>query len=200
MGFAEEHRSPGTMPEAVSAPGGTNPSRWSTADQNEDTMDTARARGSEVAETAADEAKHVGETALEEGRELADEAKAEIRHLAEDAKAQLREQASAEADKVSESLSRLGERVSALAEGRPEEAGPLPDYLESAAEEIYRAAARMRDGGFDGVLDGTRRFASERPGLFLSAAAIGGFAAGRLLRGGKEMRDRQHESGETPWQ
>lgn len=199
MSSADEHRSPGTMSEAVRGADATKPTRWSTADQNEDTMETARARGSEVAETAADEAKNVGETALEEGRELAGEAKAEIRHLAEDAKAQLREQASAESDKVSESLSRLGEQFSALAEGRREEAGPLPDYLESAAEEIRRAAARLQDGGFDGVLDGTRRFARERPGLFLSAAALGGFAAGRLLRGGKEMREQQHESGESPW-
>jgi hypothetical protein len=202
MSSAEERRSRGTvepMPEATPATGSTS---WTDADQNEGTMATARARGSEVAETTADEAKHVGGTAVDEGRQLADEAKAEIRHVAADARAQLREQASAQADKAAHSLRRFGDQASALAEGRPGEAGPLANYVEAAAEEIRRTAARMRDGGFEGVLDDTRRFARERPGLFLSAAAIGGFAAGRLLRGGKEMRkqEEEQESGDTSWQ
>jgi len=200
MSSAEEHRSRGTvepLTEAAQA-GGTR--SWTDADRNEGKMATARARGSEVAETTADEAKHVGGTALDEGRHLADEAKAEIRHVAEDARAQLRQQASAEADKAADSLRRFGDQASALAEGRPDEAGPLANYVESAAEEIRRTAARLQEGGFDGVLNDTRRFARERPGLFLSAAAIGGFAAGRLLRGGKEMRkeEQEQESGGTP--
>ncbi|MCD0445359.1 hypothetical protein LO763_17230 [Glycomyces sp. A-F 0318] len=164
----------------------------------EDTADTARRRGTEMAHTAADEAKNVAGTVREEGRELADEAKAEIRHLAEDTRAQLREQTAAQAEKLGDSLRRFGDQFSALAEGRPEDAGPLADYAESAAGEMRRVAARMQDDGFDGVLDDTRRFARERPAMFLGAAVVAGFAAGRLLRGGNEVRKEhpRHEGAE----
>jgi hypothetical protein len=165
----------------------------------EGTAATAKALGSDVADTAAAEAKNVGGIALEEGRHLTEEAKSEIRHVAEEAQAQLREQASVQAEKVSDSLRRFSDEFSALANGHPEEAGQLAGYADTAAEEIRHVAARMHNDGFDGILNDTRRFARERPGLFLSAAAVAGFAAGRLMRGGQEMRKEHQESEETPW-
>jgi hypothetical protein len=178
---------------------GTSPGAGTMMPHHEQgTHATAEARGSEVAETAAGEAKNVAGTALEEGRQLTDEAKSEIRHIAEEALTQLREQSSAQAEKVSNTLRRVSDEFSALAEGHPEEAGPLAHYADTAAEEIRHVAARMHNDGFDGILNDTRRFARERPALFLSAAAVAGFAAGRLLRGGKEMRDERQESEETP--
>jgi hypothetical protein len=189
-GIAEARREAayGAIPDTGTAP-----------HHEESTADTAKARGSEMAETAADEAKNVGGTALEEGRHLTDEAKSEIRHVAEEAREQLREHASVQAEKVSDSLRRFSDEFSALANGHPEEAGQLAGYADTAAEEIRHIAARMHNDGFDGILNDTRRFARERPALFLSAAAVAGFAAGRLLRGGQEIRKEHQESEETPW-
>ncbi|WP_460496472.1 hypothetical protein [Glycomyces tarimensis] len=161
------------------------------ADTSESATDTARREGSEVAHTAADEAKGVAGAAREQGRQLAGQAKAEARHVAEDARSQLREQASEQASKAGDSLRRLGEQVAALAEGRPQEAGPLADYAHSAAEEIQSAAGKMQQRGFEGLVEDTKRFARKRPAAFLGVAAIAGFAAGRLLRGGTEARQQQ---------
>ncbi|GAA1671174.1 hypothetical protein GCM10009830_16440 [Glycomyces endophyticus] len=160
----------------------------------EETAAVARERGSDVAHTAADEVKHVARTAREEGAHLAEEARAEFRHIADDARAQLREQAEAQTERVTDSMRRFGDQLGALAEGRTEDAGPLAGYAGAAADELRRAAERVRDGGLDGVLDDTRNFARQRPALFLTAAVVAGFAAGRLLRGGKDAHD-EHRDG-----
>ncbi|RRS01801.1 hypothetical protein [Glycomyces terrestris] len=163
----------------------------------EETAAVARERGSEVAHSAADEVKHVARTAREEARQLSEEAKAEVRHIADDARAQLRAQAEAQTERVTESMRRFGDQLGALADGRTEDAGPLAGYAGAAADELRRAAERVRDGGLDGVLDDTRRFARRRPALFLTAAVVAGFAAGRLLRGGKDAHDEHRGSGGT---
>lgn len=141
--------------------------------------------------TAGEKAENVVHAVREEGHELADQARTELRNLTDDAREQLRRQAAEQSVKVSESLRRLGDQVSALAEGRPEESGPLSGYASSAAQELRHAAGRMQDRGFEGLVDDTRSFARNRPAAFLCIAAVAGFAAGRLLRGGTEAH-KQH--------
>lgn len=146
-----------------------------------------------MAHKAAGEAKDVAGTAREQGRQLTDQAKTELGHVTEDARAQLRDQVSEQTQKATDSLRRLGDQVSALAHGQPQDAGPLAEYAESAADHIRNTAGRMETNGFDGLLEDTKHFARKRPAAFLCAAAIAGFSIGRLLRGGKEAR-KQHQS------
>ncbi|MQM26736.1 hypothetical protein [Glycomyces albidus] len=154
--------------------------------------------GGKPAETAhktKDAAKEVAGTAKEEARHLGDQVKSEVQSITEDTREQLRQHASEQADKVSGSLRRLGDQAGALAEGRPEDAGPLADYMNTAAERLRHVAERTEERGFEGLIDDTKRFARERPALFLGLAAVAGFAAGRLMRGGvasrKEQADRE---------
>jgi ElaB/YqjD/DUF883 family membrane-anchored ribosome-binding protein len=151
----------------------------------------ARRDDQSMTHAAADEAKGIAQVAREEGRELAGQAREELRSLAGDAREQLRQQIADQSAKATESLRRLGDQFDALAEGRTEEAGPLSGYAHSAAHELRHAAGRMEDRGFEGLLDDTRRFARNRPAAFLGIAAVAGFAAGRLLRGGAEVH-KQH--------
>lgn len=160
----------------------------------ESTADTVRQEGSAVAHTAAGEAENVAHATRDEGRHLADEAKAEVKHVADDARSQLREQVSEQAQKATDSLRRLGDQVSALAQGRPEDSGPLGRYVQSAADEIQHAAGRMEKRGFEGLMEDTKRFARRRPGAFLGIAAVAGFSIGRLLRGGAEARKHRGEN------
>lgn len=162
----------------------------------ETTGGPVRDEASQTARTAADETKDVARAARDEGRQLADQAKAEAGHVAEEARAQLREQASEQTHRATDLLRRLGDQANALAEGRPEEAGALADYAESAGERLRSAAQRVEEQGLDGLVEDTKRFARERPALFLGAAAIGGFALGRLLRGGGEARKERRDRGE----
>ncbi|GAA2286474.1 hypothetical protein GCM10009853_047030 [Glycomyces scopariae] len=185
-------------PVVVPEPVGREPESATREPGADDTATVARERGADVAHTAADEVKHVARTAREEGLHLAEEARAEARHIADDARAQLREQAEAQTERVTESMRRFGDQLGALADGRTEEAGPLAAYAGAAADELRRAAERVRDGGLDGVLDDTRRFARQRPALFLAGAVVAGFAAGRLLRGGKAAHDEHRDSADDP--
>ncbi|GAB3225284.1 hypothetical protein GCM10027447_14540 [Glycomyces halotolerans] len=161
------------------------------------TAGTARREGSEVANKAAGEAKDVAHSAREEGQHLAQQAKTEVRHVADDARTQLRDEVSAQADKAGDSLRRLGEQVGALAEGRPQDAGPLAEYAQSAAEEIRHAAGRVNERGFEGILEDTKSFARKRPAAFLCVAAVAGFSIGRMLRGGTEARKERQDSSAT---
>jgi hypothetical protein len=155
--------------------------------------EAVRQEGSAVANRAKEEAKDVAQSAREQGHRLADRAKTEARHVTEEARTQLRDQVSEQADRLGDSLRRLGDQVGALAEGRPEESGPLGDYARSAADGIRNTAGRVQEHGFDGLLEDTKRFARRRPGAFLCLAAVAGFSIGRLLRGGSEARKRQPE-------
>ena len=78
----------------------------------------------------------------------------------------------------------LSDRLQALTDGRPDEAGPLNGYLDEARGRIAGLATRLDERGVEGVLSDVSRFAQRRPGLFLVAAAGAGFVAGRLVRSG----------------
>lgn len=157
------------------------------------TAGTARQEGREVAHTAAEEARGVSQDMRRQGQEVADQARAEARHVAEDAKTQLHGQAQEQTQKVTQSLRRLGEQVTALAQGRPQESGRLADYVEQAAGEIRHTAERVESRGFDGLVRDTENLARRRPGAFLMAAAATGFTAGRVLRGGSEAKQQQQQ-------
>ena len=74
-------------------------------------------------------------------------------------------------------------REAALAEGRPDDAGPAGDYVRQAGDKLQEVAQRLESGGLDGALSDLQGFARRRPGVFLLGAAATGFAVGRLLRG-----------------
>lgn len=155
-------------------------------------------KASEAAHQTKDAAKEVAGTAKEEARHLGDQVKAEVRGLTEDTRDQLRQQASAQTDKVTGSLRRLGDQAGALADGRPEESGPLAGYVNSAAERLRHAAERTEERGFEGIIEDTKRFARERPALFLGIAAVAGFSIGRLMRGGAASHKQREERARTP--
>lgn len=152
------------------------------------TADKARQEGRAVAQTTAEEGKGVAREARAQGQAVVDQAKDEANRVMQDAKSQLRGQADEQTKKVTESLRRLGEHVDALAQGRPEEAGPLTDYVKQAADKLHEVVNRVESRGFDGIVQDTERFARRRPGAFLLAAAVAGFSASRLLRAGSDAK------------
>jgi hypothetical protein len=82
-------------------------------------------------------------------------------------------------------MRRLGDELGALAEGRPQEAGPLTDYAQQAASRVRDAARQLDERGFDAVVEDVAEFGRRRPGMFLAAAGIAGFAVGRMVRAGR---------------
>lgn len=160
-----------------------------------DTKEVAAEQGQQVKDEASQQARAVAGTARDQASQVADEARIQARGLATDAKQQLHRQARQQTDQLSGTVGQLGERVEALASGRPEEAGPLADYAGSIAEQVQQMAGRIDQLGFDGMVDEVQRFARRRPGAFLAAAAVAGFAVSRLGRGAK---DAANGGGGTP--
>ena len=102
--------------------------------------------------------------------------------LVADAKAQLRQGAETQLGQVADGLDRLRHQSQALAEGRPDEAGALVEYVQDGADLLGDLADRIHDGGLDGVVVDIKRFARSRPVVFLAGSAFAGLAIGRLLR------------------
>lgn len=164
---------PETQPHA--APGQTG--------QDRDTTDAVREEGEELRHEAMREAQSVAATVGEQTSIVVQEATSHARDLAEDAKQQLHRQAASQTDQLGGVLGQLGDRVHALADGRPDDAGPVGQYVDQLADQVDDLAGRIDRLGFDGMVDEVQRFARRRPGAFLAGAALAGFAVSRLGRG-----------------
>lgn len=166
----------------------------------------AKREASKVASTAANQAKRVRGTAVgqtkavartadQDIRELAgsvrsqaDQVKGELASQARGLLAETRDQVQAQADvqtsRLSSALFQVGSQAVALANGRPEQAGPLVDYAEQAANWLDAVAAEIEERGLEGLAADVTDFARRRPGVFLAGAAVVGLGVGRLIRSG----------------
>ena len=140
-----------------------------------------------VASTAKDKSGEIAQDALEHGRDVMDHAKES-----------LREQARARTDEAGQGLRRLSGELSALAEGRADEAGPIVDYARRAASEVENLASRVEREGFDGILNDVADFGRRRPGMFLAIAGAAGFMTARVVRASRDQATTQRPSPGTP--
>jgi hypothetical protein len=152
-------------------------------DQASEAATTAAAKTSEVAGTATEGARQVASEASRQAGQLTQEALSSARNLVGEATGSLREQAGQQTERAASGLRTLSDQVRALAEGRPDEAGPAGDYVRQAGEKLQEVASRLESGGIEGALSDLQTFARRRPGVFLLGAAAAGFAVGRLVRG-----------------
>src|SRR5687768_16016360 len=103
--------------------------------------------GSAVTERVAE----VGAEAGTQVKAVAREATDHVRDLVDRARSDVQQQARERSGQAADSLRTLSDRLSALAGGRPEAAGPLVDYLQDAGDRVTRLAGRL-DQGPDAVL------------------------------------------------
>ncbi len=156
---------------------------------------TAAGQAKQVKGTAVGQTKTVARTANQDVRELADTVRSQADQvkgeLAGQAKAmlaetqgQLQAQADMQASRLASALFQVGTQAVALSQGQPEQAGPLVDYAEQAANWLDGAAAHIEERGLDGLATDVVDFARRRPALFLAGAAVVGFGVGRIIRSG----------------
>jgi hypothetical protein len=132
---------------------------------------TAKERGSDVATTTSQEAKAVAEDAREQARRLVDQSRD-----------QLRAQASDQTTRLAGSLRDIGDQLHDMARGEAAPEGFVSDLTNQLAATAHRTSARLEVGGFDGAISDVKRFARNRPGVFLLGALGAGFAIGRLAK------------------
>jgi ElaB/YqjD/DUF883 family membrane-anchored ribosome-binding protein len=150
--------------------------------------DRATAVASDVASIATTGAKDVaGETATQ-AKVVVGETKRQVGNVVDQTRHELTQQADQRARQAADGLRTLSDQVSALAAGRPGDAGPLVGYLEDAKAKVSTIADRLDDGGPQGLLDDVTDFARRRPIVFLAAAGAAGFVVGRLARAGHAVQ------------
>jgi hypothetical protein len=139
-------------------------------------------RAKETAVAAKGAAGAVAADATQQARRIADEVGSQARDLYDTTRVELKSQAEARTERATESLRAFSGQVRALAEGRPEEAGPLAGLAREAEERLSHVADRLETRGVDGMLDDVGQFARRRPLVFLAACAGAGFVLGRFVR------------------
>jgi hypothetical protein len=142
---------------------------------------------------AADAARTVGTTAKEKATDVASSASGEAKAVAQDAKDQAREvinrsreqlrvQASEQGDRLASTLRDVGDQLRAMSRGEARPDSQVASLTSQLADTVSNAASRIGDGGYQGAIDDVKRFARNRPGMFLLGALGAGFVVGRVVK------------------
>jgi hypothetical protein len=146
-------------------------------------------QASDVASTAAQSGREVGSEAANQASEVMRQTKEQMHTLIDDTKQQIQTQAQQRGEQASQALHSFSDQLISLAEGRPEDAGRLPEYVREAESRVRDVASRLQTRGPEGVVSDLGDFARRRPGAFLLGAAFAGFMVGRVVRAGKSQSD-----------
>lgn len=155
----------------------------------------AASQAKQVKGTAVGQSKVVGRTTNQDVRQLAgavrsqadqvkDELAGQARGMLAETQGQLQAQFDMQASRLAGALFQVGTQAVALSQGRPDQAGPLVDYAEQAANWLDTAASHIEERGLEGLATDVVDFARRRPAVFLAGAAVVGFGVGRLVRSG----------------
>jgi hypothetical protein len=152
---------------------------------------TAKEQSSEVAHTAVDKGKDVASQAASQASAVAGQAKEQLTSMVGQAKGEVQSQVETRTQQAAEGLHAFSKQLSALSEGRPQEAGHVGTLISDAQQRVQAYSTTLQERGPQALAEDVSAFARRRPMTFLAAAAVAGFAAGRLARAGaaasKEM-------------
>jgi len=140
--------------------------------------DVATSEASDVASTAAEGAREIAGEATEQVKAVASHAKQQLDGLIQQSRDEFRQLAEDRGSRAASGLRTVSQQVSALSEGRPDDAGPLVSYLSDAQGQVQRLATRLEQGGPQEVINDVISFARRRPGMFLAGAMGAGFLVG----------------------
>jgi hypothetical protein len=126
-------------------------------------------------------AQSVASTATDEGRAVVETAKSETGRLASEARAEMRKQGDEQTRRMADRVRDVGDQLERVQRGEAPE-GPVANVLVEFGSRANQFADRLQSGGIDEVTRDVKRFARQRPGVFLAGAFALGVVAGRTLR------------------
>jgi hypothetical protein len=144
----------------------------------------ATEQGAALSGAVRDQAADVAHTARAGAGDVVHTARSETEQVVERTKDAVGHEARQRTEELAASVRRIGDGLGALADGRPEDAGPVAGYARDAAARVGDVAQRLETRGYDGIVEDVSGFARRRPGVFLAGAGLLGFAVGRMLRSG----------------
>jgi len=148
----------------------------------QETASAVADEGKSVAGTAGEQARSVAETAKTQVTTVKEEAKTQASRVIGDATSELQTQVEQRVSELAEKARSTGDQLRALAEGRTEEAGPAADWARQASERLDQFSDRVGNMGLEEASQEVKRFARQRPMMFLAGAATAGFLLGRTFR------------------
>ena len=146
------------------------------------TTSEVQQKASEVAGAAKEQATQVVSAAGEQAKAVATDARDQARQLVQSSRQQLREQAGEQTQRAASSLRDLGDQLQKMVSGEGAAEGPAADIARSAASGVQRLADSLENRRPEELLEDVKRFARQRPGVFVLGALGAGFVAGRVLR------------------
>jgi vacuolar-type H+-ATPase subunit H len=150
-----------------------------TQQEEESTAAKLRQQASDVASAGTQEMQHVASTAKQEAAAVVDDAGTQARRVVNEATTQLRRQGDEQVQRLAGTIGDLSQELRRMSDAGD---GTAAGLASDAAEMLDRFGGQLMRGGFDGALNDLRRYARNRPGVFLAAAVGAGFVAGRLVR------------------
>jgi hypothetical protein len=139
---------------------------------------------SEAAEVGKSAAKRTGEVAEvvgEQAKQVVSETGAQARHLIAEGVDQFREQASEGQHKLAGGLRSLADQLRQMSD-RTDGSGMAAELIQQVSQRTSDAAAWLESREPGDLVNEVRRFARQRPGMFLAGAAVAGAVVGRLTR------------------
>jgi hypothetical protein len=162
------------------APGRTPSAAQQAKDEASGVAASAKDEAVNVASAAKGEAVAVAQSAVEEAKHLGAEAAEQAKHVLSDARQQLQAQAEEQSQRLAGAVGDLGQQLRTMADAG--QSGLARDLMAQAADTAQRFSQQLGQGGLDRTLQDAKRFARNRPGMFLLGAAAAGFAAARVAR------------------
>jgi ElaB/YqjD/DUF883 family membrane-anchored ribosome-binding protein len=151
------------------------------------TTDRVRGAGSHVASTAADEATNVK-------HEVGTQAK----NLFGEVRSQLSGQVTTQQERAAGGIRTVSDQLRSMADSS--DSGMASNLVSQAATRVGDVAGWLENRDPAGMLDDVKRFARQRPGMFIALAAGAGIVVGRLaksLTGGESSSTSSTTSGPT---
>jgi hypothetical protein len=149
-----------------------------------DRQESAQRQAEEVASTVATAGREAASALSEQTAAVADTAKQQFDSFVGQARSEAGRQVEAQGQHVIRGLHTLTDELSALANGRPDQAGQVAKLVGDAQQRLQQYVSSLDARGPQGALDDVTRFARRRPAMFLLGAGVAGFAIGRLVRAG----------------
>lgn len=150
--------------------------------QDASTRDVAKEEARGVAQDASQSGKQVAGAAKEQAGEVAGEAKYQARALVEQTRQQISSQGVQQQQRAATGLRSLADELTGMVNGQAG-SGLATDMARQASDRVRTAADWLESREPSDILNDVRRFARQRPGAFLAAAAAMGFVGGRMTRG-----------------
>jgi hypothetical protein len=135
---------------------------------------------SEVASAGGAGVQRVASTARNETSAVLGDVKSQARRVVGETTTQLRQQGDEQLRRLAGTIGQLSHELRRMGDAGGD--GPAAGFASEAAAFLDGFGGRLVDGGLDGTVAEVKRFARNRPVVFLAAAVGAGFLAGRLVR------------------